>query len=322
MKKTSMRKDRLCVLSGGVGGAKLALGLSKVLCAEDFLIIANTGDDFRHFGLQISPDIDTIIYTLAGLVDSDRGWGLKNETWNFLESMKYLGAEGWFNLGDKDLATHFERTRRIDEGESLSDITRTISMLFEVDNLIVPMTDSPVQTIVDTQDGPLPFQHYFVRDRSSPIVTGFRFEGIEMAKPSPGILEFLKGNRSSVLIAPSNPFVSIDPILKVPGLRKLLKSVPSNRVAVSPIVNGSAIKGPAAKMMTELGIPSTSVGVANYYKEFVDGFVIDETDTGHVQEIEDLGLSVLVTKTIMNTLEDKTILAQECLDFIDSLSGK
>ena len=323
MNQHIMSEDHgVCVLSGGVGGAKLILGLSKVLKPEEFMVVCNTGDDFVHLGLHISPDIDTVLYTLADLVDEQRGWGLKNETWNFLESIKNLGGEGWFNLGDRDLATHVERTRRIKAGESISQITQNLSQALKLKNKIIPMTDSPVQTIVETVDGPLTFQHYFVRDKCLPEVTGFRFEGIETSRPSGCIHEFFSKNQTSLLIAPSNPFVSIDPIIGIPGFLDILKNLPGPKLAVSPIVNGIAIKGPAAKMMKELGIPSTSVEVARHYRDLIDAIVIDQSDCKHMPEIENLGVKVFITKTVMNTLEDKIVLAKECLNFISCLQGE
>jgi LPPG:FO 2-phospho-L-lactate transferase len=320
LKRTLEKKLSVNVLSGGVGGAKLVLGLSHLLEPDGFVVIANTGDDFRHLGLKICPDIDTLIYTLANLVDTERGWGLKNETWNFLKSLKRIGGEEWFNLGDSDLATHVERTRRLAAGETLSVITRDLLTSFGVKFTILPMTDNPVSTVVETLDGPLAFQHYFVRDRCLPSVTSFRFDGIEKATPNPLIIKHLKNNAdSSVLIAPSNPFVSIDPILSVPTLKQSLLSVKGPRVAVSPIIRGKAIKGPAAKMMNELGIPVTSLSIANHYKGFIDGIVIDELDKDLSKEIEDTGAQVLVANTVMNSLKDKISLANECMKFIGSL---
>ena len=308
----------LCVLSGGVGGAKLVLGLSQVLNNDDFMTIVNTGDDFVHLGLKICPDIDTIIYTLAELVDQERGWGLKDESWNFLDKTKLLGGESWFNLGDKDLATHVHRTQRLAKGEDLTSITKNLASSFGVEAKIVPMTNDLVSTVVETREGDLAFQHYFVRDRCLPIVKRFRFEGIKSSVINPSIKEYgEENNKSAVLLAPSNPFVSIDPIIGVPGMTEELVKMKGPKIAISPIINSKAIKGPAAKMMQELGIPSTSIEVANHYKGLIDAIVIDHADAALSEKIEDMGIKVFVTNTVMHSLKEKITLANECLNFIE-----
>ena len=308
----------LCVLSGGVGGAKLVLGLSQVLNNDDFMTIVNTGDDFVHLGLKICPDIDTIIYTLAELVDQERGWGLKDESWNFLDTTKLLGGESWFNLGDKDLATHVHRTQRLAKGEDLTSITKNLASSFGVEAKIVPMTNDLVSTVVETREGDLAFQHYFVRDRCLPIVKRFRFEGIKSSVINPSIKEYgEENNKSAVLLAPSNPFVSIDPIIGVPGMTEELVTMKGPKIAISPIINSKAIKGPAAKMMQELGIPSTSIEVANHYKGLIDAIVIDHADAALSEKIEDMGIKVFVTNTVMHSLKEKITLANECLNFIE-----
>ena len=308
----------LCVLSGGVGGAKLVLGLSQVLNNDDFMTIVNTGDDFVHLGLKICPDIDTIIYTLAELVDQERGWGLKDESWNFLDKTKLLGGESWFNLGDKDLATHVHRTQRLAKGEDLTSITRNLASSFGVEAKIVPMTNDLVSTVVETREGDLAFQHYFVRDRCLPIVKRFRFEGIKSSVINPSIKEYGEENdKSAVLLAPSNPFVSIDPIIGVPGMTEELVKMKGPKIAISPIINSKAIKGPAAKMMQELGIPSTSIEVTNHYKGLIDAVVIDHADAALSEKIEDMGIKVFVTNTVMHSLKEKITLANECLNFIE-----
>ena len=308
----------LCVLSGGVGGAKLVLGLSQVLNNDDFMTIVNTGDDFVHLGLKICPDIDTIIYTLAELVDQERGWGLKDESWNFLDKTKLLGGESWFNLGDKDLATHVHRTQRLAKGEDLTSITKNLASSFGVEAKIVPMTNDLVSTVVETREGDLAFQHYFVRDRCLPIVKRFRFEGIKSSVINPSIKEYgEENNKSAVLLAPSNPFVSIDPIIGVPGMTEELVTMKGPKIAISPIINSKAIKGPAAKMMQELGIPSTSIEVANHYKGLIDAIVIDHADAALSEKIEDMGIKVFVTNTMMHSLKEKITLANECLNFIE-----
>ena len=308
----------LCVLSGGVGGAKLVLGLSQVLNNDDFMTIVNTGDDFVHLGLKICPDIDTIIYTLAELVDQERGCGLKDESWNFLEKTKLLGGESWFNLGDKDLATHVHRTQRLAKGEDLTSITKNLASSFGVEAKIVPMTNDLVSTVVETREGDLAFQHYFVRDRCLPIVKRFRFEGIKSSVINPSIKEYgEENNKSAVLLAPSNPFVSIDPIIGVPGMTEEFVTMKGPKIAISPIINSKAIKGPAAKMMQELGIPSTSIEVANHYKGLIDAIVIDHADAALSEKIEDMGIKVFVTNTVMHSLKEKITLANECLNFIE-----
>jgi LPPG:FO 2-phospho-L-lactate transferase len=311
---------RCLALSGGVGGAKLALGLAQVLPPEDLLVVANTGDDFDHLGLLICPDIDTVAYTLAGVSNPETGWGRAGETWSFMEAQAALGGETWFRLGDRDLAVHLERTRRTAAGETLSAVTADLARRLGVRTRIAPMSDTPVRTVVETPDGPLPFQHYFVREQCRPRVTGFRFEGAADAMPSPAFATALAGGPEAVVICPSNPFISIDPILAVPGVRQGLGQCRAPVVAVSPIVGGRAIKGPTAKMMTELGLASGAVEVAEHYRGLIDGFVLDRSDADGAAAVERLGLAVLVTGTVMQSLDDKTRLARETLDFAKSLA--
>ena len=313
---------KVCILSGGVGGAKLVLGMSEILDPKEFIVVANTGDDFVHLGLHISPDIDTLVYTLAGMVDEKRGWGLKDESWNFLSAVRDLGGETWFNLGDKDLAMHVERTKELKAGVSLSQVTKKLSAALGVKIDIVPMADSSVATTILTDDGPLAFQHYFVRDKCNPKVKGFKFEGLDKARSADSINRFNAERQRALLIAPSNPFVSIDPILGIPKLRETFIGSCQVKLAVSPIVGGIAIKGPAAKMMSELGIPSTATEVARHYLGLIDGIVIDEVDRGQASQIESLGIKPFVTKTIMSTLDDKIGLATDCIEYIDYLAGK
>jgi LPPG:FO 2-phospho-L-lactate transferase len=311
----------IVALAGGVGGAKLALGLARILTPSDLTIAVNTGDDFEHFGLRISPDLDTVMYTLAGLSNSETGWGLSGETWSFLEAMKRLGAETWFGLGDHDLATHVERTRRLRNGETLSQITRYFCERLGVKADVVPMTDDPVYTVVHTEQGVLPFQEYFVHQRCEPRVRDFEFLGITSAQPLPRLLERL-AEAEALIYCPSNPYVSIAPILTLPGMRPLIDSRRAAGmpvVAVSPIVGGSALKGPAAKMMTELGLESTVTALAEHYAGTIDGLVIDNVDADCARAIEQLGLRVLVTDTIMKTDADKVRLAEETLAFAKAL---
>ena len=312
---TGAAAQRCLALSGGVGGAKLALGLSRILPPDDLLVVANTGDDFEHLGLLVCPDIDTVSYTLAGLNNPETGWGRADESWHFMETLAAIGGETWFRLGDHDLAVHLERTRRIAAGETLSNVTRDIARRLGVRTGVAPMSDRPVRTIVETPDGPLPFQHYFVREQCAPSVTGFRFEGADAARPAPAFAAALRGGVSAVVICPSNPFISIDPILAVPGVRQGLRRCGAPVIAVSPIVGGRAIKGPTAKMMTELGLASGAVEVAEHYRGVIDGFVLDRSDAADAEAVRGLGMAVLVTETVMQSLDDKTRLAREVLDF-------
>ena len=313
---------RVLALSGGVGGAKLALGLAHALPPEDLLVVANTGDDFEHLGLLICPDIDTVTYTLAGVSNIETGWGRAGESWNAMEALAALGGETWFRLGDRDLALHLERTRRIAAGETLSAVTADIARRVGIRAAVAPMSDQPVRTVVETPDGPLPFQHYFVREQCRPRVTGFRFEGAEAARPSPPFAAALERGVSAVVICPSNPFISIDPILAVPGVRARLRDCTAPVVAVSPIVGGRAIKGPTAKMMTELGLAGGAVAVAEHYRGLIDGFVLDRRDADSRTEVERLGIAVHVTGTVMQSLDDKARLAEEVLAFTRTIAAR
>jgi LPPG:FO 2-phospho-L-lactate transferase len=311
----------IVALAGGVGGAKLALGLTRILPPDELTVVVNTGDDFEHFGLKISPDLDTVMYTLAGLSNEVTGWGLAGETWSFLEAVKQLGGETWFGLGDHDLATHIERTRRLGNGETLSQITQHFCRQLGVTADVVPMTDDPVYTVVHTDTGVLPFQEYFVHQRCEPRVRDFEFLGITSARPLPRLLERL-ADAEMLFYCPSNPYVSIAPILKLPGVKPLIatrRAAGMKVAAVSPIVGGKALKGPAAKMMTELGLESTVTALAEHYAGTIDALVIDSIDADAAGIIEALGMRVLVTDTIMKTAEDKMRLAQETLAFTKGL---
>lgn len=314
---TAHRPLSIVALAGGVGGAKLADGLSQILPPEALAIIVNTGDDFVHWGLNISPDLDTVCYTLAGLANPITGWGRMNETWNVFAQMERLGAETWFRLGDSDLATHLERTRRLRSGERLSSITRDFCACWGIRHAILPMSDEPVATMVDTVEyGELPFQEYFVHQRCEPTVKGFRFAGIENAKPAPGVAEALRA-ADAVVFCPSNPWVSIDPILRVVS-PLLMEEGPGVRVAVSPILGGETVKGPAAKMFRELGIEPSALAVAKHYGESVlTGFVLDEVDAGLVGDVRALGIHPFSTKTLMKSPEDRRNLARDVLHFIE-----
>jgi LPPG:FO 2-phospho-L-lactate transferase len=304
---------KIIALAGGVGGAKLADGLAYNLPPQDLTIVVNTGDDFVHLGLSISPDLDTVCYTLGGIANPDTGWGQVDETWHIINNLEKLGGPIWFRLGDKDLATHLERSRRLKTGQTLSEITAHFCKAWGVGPAVLPMSDQSVRTIVLTDEGELPFQEYFVARRCEPQVTGFRFEGIQSAVPAPGVLEAIQ-EAEAVILCPSNPWVSIDPILNVPGiLPALLGKVV---VAVSPIIGGKALKGPAAKMYTELGITPSAQAVAEHYDKLLSGFIIDNTDKKLTKV---LSLKTLVTDTIMTRKEDRIRLGEEVLSFIRDL---
>ena len=314
---------RCVALCGGVGGAKLAVGLDAQLVPDNLTIIANTGDDFTHLGLHISPDLDTVMYSLAGLANPETGWGREGESWRFMSALAALGGEDWFQLGDLDLATHIERSRRLAAGESLSAVTRALAGRLGVRPAIVPMSDAPVRTIVDTPDGPLAFQHYFVRDKCAPTVTGFRFDGVEAAQPAASARAALADPAlDAIIICPSNPFVSIDPILAVPGMREAIARAGAPVIAVSPIVKGQAIKGPTAKMMRELGVPGEAVAIADHYGDLLDGFILDAADRALADRIEDRGLACLVTDTVMSGYEEKLELARAVLQFVQQMRQK
>jgi LPPG:FO 2-phospho-L-lactate transferase len=309
---------KVVALAGGVGGAKLAHGLAILGNEVELTVVVNTGDDFEHLGLQICPDLDTVMYTLAGLANPVTGWGPQDETFHALERLEQLGAPAWFRLGDRDLALHIERTRRLRAGERKTEVTLDVSRRLGVGPRILPMTDSDVPTRVLTSGGELDFQDYFVRQRCEPVVTGFRFAGIEDARPTPEVLQALN-DADVVLFGPSNPFVSIEPILSLAGIRELIASKPS--AAISPIVGGQAIKGPAAKMLLELGLDASAAAVAQRYAGLVGGYVIDEQDEALAGSIEAESFSVLVTNTLMTNDEDRRRLAQEVLDFACSLAA-
>jgi LPPG:FO 2-phospho-L-lactate transferase len=298
-------------LSGGIGGAKLALGLYRVLPPGGLTVVANTGDDFEHLGLSISPDIDTLLYTLAGVDNPELGWGRRGETWTFMAALEALGGETWFKLGDGDLATHIERTRRLTAGESLSQITDDFRRRLGISARLLPMTGDCVRTRLRAGDGWLDFQDYFVRRGAAPIIGEVSYVGASEAAANPDFLAAL-GNESldMVVICPSNPFLSIDPILSLPGIREMLRQSRAPVVAVSPIIGGKAVKGPTAKLMAELGLPISAAAVARHYGDILDAYVADEADA---DEIADLGIPVTLTRTLMLSLEDRDTLARTVL---------
>ncbi len=298
-------------LSGGVGGAKLALGLSRVLPADELLVVCNTGDDFEHLGLCISPDIDTVMYTLAGVANPEVGWGRGDETWSFMDTLGTLGGETWFRLGDRDLAVHVERTRRLRAGESLSAITTALCARLGVGPRVLPMSDDPVRTRVRTDDGWIDFQEYFVRRRCEPVVHELAFHGAATARAQPEFLAALADPRTTaVVICPSNPFISIEPILAVPGVRAALSDSAAPVVAVSPLIGGRAIKGPTAKMMVELGMTPSAGGVARRYDDLIDGYVCDFAD---MDQVAGINARVTLGQTLMTTLADREALARTVL---------
>ena len=301
-------------LAGGVGGAKLALGLAKILDPDQLTVVVNTGDDEIFYGLHVSPDLDTVMYTLAGIANPETGWGSTGETFNMLERLTAYGEDTWFGLGDKDLATHIRRTNLLNNGESLSEITSKLSAALGVEHVIVPMTDDSFRTIVDTEIGSLAFQDYFVKHRSEPKATAIRFDTNGGARPSPGFERALSESKI-IVFCPSNPYLSVAPILEVTGIRERIARFPGKRIAVSPIIGGAAIKGPAAKLMAEFGVEPSCVDVAKQYIGLCDAFVIDNIDADRANEIDSLGMDVLVCNTIMTSKEDKMALARKVLDF-------
>jgi LPPG:FO 2-phospho-L-lactate transferase len=312
---TAPRPLKITALAGGIGAAKFLLGLTRVMPAEDLHIIANTGDDIELFGLRISPDIDTVIYTLAGVINQTSGWGLAGDTF---ESLKWLGRYGesiWFNLGDRDLATHIYRTHALRQGKSLTEVTRHIAASLGVSSTILPMTDSYTPTRVLTDEGELHFQEYFVARRCEPRVAGIRFANIEAAQPAEGVLESIS-KADAVIVCPSNPFISIGPILAVPGIRQALQQTAAKVLAITPIIAGQALKGPAADMLRDLGHEVSARGVAAIYQDFVKLFVLDEADQSLQASIEDSGMRVALLNTVMQTLEDKERLARQVVDLV------
>ena len=307
-------------LTGGVGGAKLALGLARTLPPEQVAFLVNTGDDFVHYGLHVSPDLDTLMYALADESNPETGWGRRDESWRCIETLRGLGGESWFNLGDRDLAVHLQRTERLRRGARLSDVTRELNAALGTRHAVWPMTDDPMPTVVHTQEGPLAFQHYFVRERCAPRVTCFQFLGQADARPVPAVLDWLHDpTLAGIFLCPSNPYVSIDPILAVPGLRDALRACGAPIIAVSPIVAGLAIKGPTAKMMEELRVPSTALAVAEHYVGLLDGYVLDAQDAGLLGAVEALGIAAIATPTVMLTLNDKVQLAERVCAFAQQL---
>lgn len=308
---------KVVALAGGVGGAKLVHGLSVLLSPGELSVIVNTGDDFEYCGLSISPDLDTVCYTLAGLANPETGWGQRDESWTVLEAVKDLDGPGWFRIGDKDLATHLVRTDRLGKGQALSAITSALCRQWGVEHLVLPMSDDPVRTIVHTvDDGPLGFQAYFVQRACQPKVRSFEFAGADQSTPAPGALERIN-EADLIVFTPSNPWVSIDPILAVPGYRQALQN--KVVIAVSPLVRGQALKGPAAKMYQELGIQPCASAVAYHFRELVTGFIFDRQDEEELEKIQRWRIIPLLTNIIMKDVQDRVRFAEEVLDFGESV---
>lgn len=306
-------------LCGGVGGAKLAHGLALALAPEQLSIIVNTGDDFRHLGLHISPDLDSVIYALAELSDPLRGWGRRDETWTFMKALEGLGAQSWFQLGDGDLALHVERSRRLAEGAPLSEVMASVSRALGIAVRVMPMSDDPVRTRVLTADGWLEFQEYFVRRQCRPVVQAFTFAGADTARALPAALAALeRPDLRAIIICPSNPFVSIEPILAVPGIRTAIERAAAPVIAVTPIIGGKAIKGPAAKMLGELGFDVSGSAVAQRYLGLIDGFIIDEADPIPTPLP---GVTFLSAPTLMTGTPERVRLARAVLQAADGLAA-
>jgi LPPG:FO 2-phospho-L-lactate transferase len=302
----------IVVLTGGTGGAKLIEGLAAEIKSADLTIISNTADDYVFHGLQVSPDLDTITYTLAGMIDPAKGWGIKDDTFAALEQLRRLGADTWFKLGDRDLATHITRTRLFKEGHKLSAVTATICQMLGVEAKILPMSDDHVETRVNTPQGEISFQEYFVKYRWSPEVTALRFDGAERARPGPGVIEAIEG-AAAIILCPSNPISSIGPILAVPGIRSALTEAAAPVVGVSPIIGTAAISGPAHKLMTACGKEASAFGVAQCYDDFLDRLIIDNEDRSLVRQIEKLHVEADLADIRMTSLADKRRLASEVL---------
>jgi LPPG:FO 2-phospho-L-lactate transferase len=304
---------RVLALSGGVGGAKLLRGLYRVLPPDTLAAIVNTGDDFEHLGLHISPDVDTALYTLAGLAHPEQGWGRRDETWNFMQALEAIGGETWFRLGDRDLALHVERTRRLKAGAPLGAVIAHFAQSFGIRAGIIPMSDDRVATRVITDEGELAFQDYFVRRRCAPAVRSLRFEGSDTAKLSEGArAAFAAPGLEAIVIAPSNPWLSVDPLLAIPELRQALGEARCPVIAVTPILAGKAVKGPTAKIMEELGIAVSALSVAAHYRGLIDGFILDSRDAALAAGFN---VPVEIADTLMKTSSDCELVARSVLVF-------
>ena len=308
---------KVIALCGGVGGAKLAWGLTQILSPEQLTIVVNTGDDFEHLGLHISPDLDTVMYTLAGINNRELGWGLAGESWQCMAALETLGGDTWFRLGDKDIATHLYRTQQLAQGKTLSAVTAYLCEKLGIQHRVLPMSDDAVRTLVDTNEGELAFQDYFVRRQCKPAVNSVRFTGTETATLSSEVLSALNDpDLRAVIICPSNPLLSIAPILAVPGMRDSLKNIAAKIIAVSPLISGQSVKGPTAKMMEEMGIATDSNAIANFYSGLLDILVLDERDASEAEKIIAHGVTVSIFKTLMKVDIDKVALASNLLHLV------
>ena len=311
--RSSTKREAVTALAGGVVASKLLLGMQDVMDPRDLTVIVNTGDDIVLHGLKISPDLDIVTYTLAGVVDEAKGWGFRDETFHALERLTVFGRINWFNLGDRDLATHIHRSAMLAEGRSLSDAAESIRSSLGAKARILPMCDDPVPTMIGTADGEVHFQEYLVKRRAQPAVLGIRFDGVEKARPAGGVLEAIR-DAGRIVICPSNPLISIGPILAVPGIRDALRARKRSVVGVCPIVAGKSLKGPSDKMLTDLGHEPSAFGVAKLYADFTGVFVIDPADKPQAEHIRKLGMKVEVSPTVMTTRAQKRKLARFLLD--------
>ena len=314
--KQSFDELNVVALAGGVGGARLAHGLAQILPPDRFSIVVNTGDDFEHWGLTVCPDVDTVTYTLGGVANPETGWGHVDETFHCLETMETLGGPAWFHLGDRDLATHLLRTQWLDEGFSLTEVTRRLADALSIGPAILPMTDEPYRTRVLSDEGDLGFQTYFVKRRCEPAVYGFRWDNPEDAQPTSTVIAALD-QADLVVICPSNPFVSVDPILSLPGIRERVAA--RSTVAMSPILGGEVVKGPAAKMFRELGAEPSALAVAKHYRDLLTGFVLDEVDAEMVPAVEALGMAARAMPTLMVDPTQRAPVARDTLAFAATL---
>jgi LPPG:FO 2-phospho-L-lactate transferase len=308
---------KIAALAGGIGASKLLLGLYRMTEPRELTAIVNTGDDIVLHGLSISPDLDIVTYTLAGLVNGETGWGFREETFHAHEQLARYGHAGWFHLGDRDLATHIHRTEMLRAGKPLSAVAESIRQMLKVEATILPMTDRPVPTMIDTDEGRLHFQEYLVQRRAKPRVRSITFEGIAEARPAPGVIEALEA-AAVIVICPSNPLISIGPILAVPGIRETLRKRRNNAIAVCPIVGGKSLKGPSDRMLEELGHDVSALGVARMYQDICATMVIDPTDAAIAPAIESLGLNAIIYPTVMRTIADKELLARRVMEFAES----
>jgi LPPG:FO 2-phospho-L-lactate transferase len=305
---------KVVVLTGGVGGAKLVLGLTRVMPSRDITAIVNTADDFRHLGLFVSPDVDTLLYTLSGKANPVQGWGREDESWSFMAALRSLGGEDWFQLGDGDLALHVLRTQALKAGSTLSEITGRFARAWDIEATIRPMSNETVRTMLTTDQGELAFQNYFVELRCEPAVQAVCFEGSQNARPAPGVIEAI-GEADAILVAPSNPYLSIDPILAVRGIGDALRAATAPVIAVSPIIAGAAVKGPTAKLMQELGVEVSPAAIASHYEGLIDGLLMDERDRPTAIPIAQDFADIL-----MSTIDDRARVAAAALKLASTIS--